>query len=109
MGELSYQQDEDRKNHERIQGLIDQLQGKIKSYKKQIEEPRRSPPSTWPNTGRPRTVSRMPQSVPTPTSRPLLRTVLGLAALPLDLCKWKPHEEMGCRASIYNARDLLPC
>merc|ERR1719384_1961466 len=36
--ELTYQQDEDRKNHERMQGLIDQLQGKIKSYKKQIEE-----------------------------------------------------------------------
>merc|ERR1712062_345532 len=31
--ELSYQQDEDRKNHERMQALIDQLQGKIKSYK----------------------------------------------------------------------------
>ena len=31
-------QDEDRKNHERMQALIDQLQGKIKSYKKQIEE-----------------------------------------------------------------------
>merc|ERR1712099_113517 len=29
---------EDRKNHERMQGLIDSLQGKIKSYKKQIEE-----------------------------------------------------------------------
>merc|ERR1719273_2014196 len=28
--ELTYQQDEDRKNHERMQGLIDQLQGKIK-------------------------------------------------------------------------------
>merc|ERR1712045_432916 len=36
--ELTYQQDEDRKNHERMQGLIDQLQGKIKSDKKQIEE-----------------------------------------------------------------------
>merc|ERR1712167_553918 len=36
--ELTYQQDEDRKNHQRMQGLIDQLQGKIKSYKKQIEE-----------------------------------------------------------------------
>merc|ERR1711892_1415536 len=36
--ELTYSQDEDRKNHERMQGLIDQLQGKIKSYKKQIEE-----------------------------------------------------------------------
>merc|ERR1719431_2171610 len=36
--ELTYTQDEDRKNNERMQGLIDQLQGKIKSYKKQIEE-----------------------------------------------------------------------
>merc|ERR550532_143548 len=36
--ELTYAQEEDRKNHERMQGLIDQLQGKIKSYKKQIEE-----------------------------------------------------------------------
>merc|ERR1711978_19835 len=36
--ELTYQQDEDRKNHERMQAFIDQLQGKIKSYKKQIEE-----------------------------------------------------------------------
>merc|ERR1712110_1134252 len=29
---------EDKKNQERMQALIDQLQGKIKSYKKQIEE-----------------------------------------------------------------------
>merc|ERR1719490_612842 len=36
--ELTFACDEDRKNHERMQGLIDQLQGKIKSYKKQIEE-----------------------------------------------------------------------
>merc|ERR1711942_131193 len=28
--ELTYTQDEDRKNHERMQALIDQLQGKIK-------------------------------------------------------------------------------
>merc|ERR1719452_214323 len=36
--ELVYAQEEDKKNHERMQGLIDQLQGKIRSYKKQIEE-----------------------------------------------------------------------
>merc|ERR1711892_1482579 len=36
--ELTYVQEEDRKNHERMQGLIDQLQGKVRSYKKQIEE-----------------------------------------------------------------------
>merc|ERR1711872_197839 len=33
-----FAEDEDRKNHERMQALIDGLQGKIKSYKTQIEE-----------------------------------------------------------------------
>jgi len=36
--ELVFACDEDKKNHERMQALIDQLQGKVKSYKKQIEE-----------------------------------------------------------------------
>merc|ERR1712106_66566 len=36
--ELIFAGDEDKKNHERMQGLIDQLQGNVKSYKKQIEE-----------------------------------------------------------------------
>merc|ERR1712244_22810 len=36
--ELTFASDEDRKNHERMQALIDQLQAKIKTYKKQIEE-----------------------------------------------------------------------
>ena len=36
--ELTFAGDEDRKNHERMQTLIEQLQGKIKSYKRQIEE-----------------------------------------------------------------------
>merc|ERR1712228_176474 len=36
--ELTFAADEDKKNHERMQALIDQLQGKIKSYKKQIEK-----------------------------------------------------------------------
>ena len=36
--ELAFASDEDRKNHERMQGLIDQLQSKIRTYKKQIEE-----------------------------------------------------------------------
>lgn len=36
--ELIFSSDEDRKNHERMQVLTDQLQMKIKSYKKQIEE-----------------------------------------------------------------------
>lgn len=36
--ELAFQQDEDYKNHERMQELVDKLQNKVKSYKKQIEE-----------------------------------------------------------------------
>merc|ERR1712114_18678 len=36
--ELAFAGDEDRKNHERMQALIDQLQGRIKTFKKQLEE-----------------------------------------------------------------------
>ena len=36
--ELTFSQDEDQKNHERMQELVDKLQNKVKSYKKQIEE-----------------------------------------------------------------------
>merc|ERR1739844_631393 len=38
INELTFASDEDRKNHERMQSLIDGLKGKIKTYKKQIEE-----------------------------------------------------------------------
>merc|ERR1719270_517694 len=38
INELTFASDEDRKNHERMQSLIDGLQQKIKTYKKQIEE-----------------------------------------------------------------------
>merc|ERR1712050_121194 len=36
--ELSFQVDEDRKNQERMQDLVDKLQAKIKTYKRQVEE-----------------------------------------------------------------------
>merc|ERR1712088_816689 len=36
--ELTFAADEDKKNHESMQALIDQMQGKVRSYKKQIEE-----------------------------------------------------------------------
>merc|ERR1711913_249274 len=36
--ELLFQQEENKKNHDRITDLVDKLQQKIKSYKKQIEE-----------------------------------------------------------------------
>ena len=38
MKELAFQADEDRKNQERLQELIDKLQNKIKIYKRQVEE-----------------------------------------------------------------------
>merc|ERR1712062_51785 len=106
--ELSYQQDEDRKNHERMQALIDQLQGKIKSYKKQIEEAEEIAAL---NLAKYRQAQN---SVADATERAdsneqtLAKNRARARSHPLDLCKWKPHDEMGCRASIYNARDLLP-
>merc|ERR1712020_766212 len=36
--ELTFQQEEDHKNHERMQELVDKFQNKVKTYKKQIEE-----------------------------------------------------------------------
>merc|ERR1712168_739895 len=36
--ELMFSQEEDCKNHEGMQEVVDKLQGKVKSYKKQIEE-----------------------------------------------------------------------
>merc|ERR1712203_372697 len=38
INELTFASDEDRKNHERMQSLMEGLQGKIKTDKKQIEE-----------------------------------------------------------------------
>ena len=36
--ELAFQTDEDRKNQERYQDLIDKLQNKIKTFKRQVDE-----------------------------------------------------------------------
>lgn len=36
--ELAYQAEEDRKNLARMQDLVDKLQSKVKSYKRQFEE-----------------------------------------------------------------------
>ena len=36
--ELAFQSDEDRKNQEKMQDMIDKLQQKIKTYKRQVEE-----------------------------------------------------------------------
>merc|ERR1711894_159951 len=36
--ELSFQADEDRRNQERMADMVDKLQQKIKTYKRQVEE-----------------------------------------------------------------------
>ena len=38
MKELAFQCDEDRKVHERLQDMIDKLNAKVKTYKRQVEE-----------------------------------------------------------------------
>merc|ERR1712200_112776 len=50
--EISFQNEEDKKNNDRMTDLASKLQAKIKTYKKQIEEPKRSRPSTWLSTAR---------------------------------------------------------
>merc|ERR1711917_84023 len=45
--ELAFAQGEDRKNQDRMSELAAKLQGKIKTYKQQIEEAEEIPPSTW--------------------------------------------------------------
>ena len=36
--ELTFRQDEDRKNNERMHDLVDKLQNQVRTYKRQIEE-----------------------------------------------------------------------
>merc|ERR1712107_123875 len=67
--ELTFAADEDRKNHDRMQALIDQLQGKVKSSRSRSRRPRRSPPSTWPSTARWPEPSDTPKQAQMPTSR----------------------------------------
>merc|ERR1711970_1481919 len=56
--ELTFAQVEDKKNQDRMSDLASKLQAKIKTYKAQIEAPRRSLPSTWPSSARPSRSSR---------------------------------------------------
>merc|ERR1719336_3162828 len=52
--------------------LASKLQSKIKVYKQQTRRPRRSPPSTWPSSGRPSRSWRRSRSAPSlpPSSKP---------------------------------------
>merc|ERR1719331_1988145 len=67
--ELTFSQEEDNKNHERMQELVDKLQNKVKSYKKQIGRPRRSLPSTSPSSARSRLILSRQRNAPTSTNR----------------------------------------
>merc|ERR1712203_653864 len=50
--ELKFGQDEDKKNQERMSDLASKLQQKIIPTSSRSRRPRRSPPSTWPSSGR---------------------------------------------------------
>merc|ERR1712224_133564 len=65
INELTFASDEDRKNHERMQSLVDGLQGKIKTYKKQIEEAEEIAALNLPNS------ARLPLSVIPPVEEPM--------------------------------------
>merc|ERR550517_1849552 len=67
--ELTFSQEEDHKNHERMQELVDKLQNKVKSYKSRSRRPRRSPLSISPSSARSRLILNPRRSVLTSTSR----------------------------------------
>merc|ERR1712203_1348783 len=52
--EMSYAADEDKKNQIRMQGLVDGLQDKIKSYISKLKRLKKLPPSTWLNSAEPK-------------------------------------------------------
>merc|ERR1711902_198544 len=85
--ELTYSQEEDRKNHERMQGLIDQLQGRSSPTRSRLRRLRRSLPSTWPSSARSRVTSPEPRSVLMSMSRLLPRPRQGLVPALLPPCK----------------------
>merc|ERR1719278_523671 len=82
--ELSFAADEDRKNHERMQGLVDQLQAKIKTYKKQIEEAEEIAAL---NSAKLKDILLMLKSVLTLMNKPLPRLRQRDALDPLFQCK----------------------
>merc|ERR1711922_104598 len=67
--ELTFSQDEDHKNHERMQELLDKLQNKVKSYKKQIEEAEEIAALNLAKFRKVRQILSPPRSVPTSTNR----------------------------------------
>merc|ERR1719483_556952 len=86
--EITYASDEDRKNHERMQGLIDQLQSKIKSYKKQIEEAEEIAALNLAKFRQAQAHLEMLHKALTSMNKLWLRLSKGDVLDPLVLCKW---------------------
>merc|ERR1712195_223778 len=86
--EMTYASDEDRKNHERMQALIDQLQAKIKSYKKQIEEAEEIAALNLANSVKLKLNLEMLLKALTSMNKLWLRLSKGDVLDPLVLCKW---------------------
>merc|ERR1712079_719544 len=73
---LQFQNDEDRKNQDRMSDLASKLLARSRPTRSRSRRPRRSPPSTWPSSARlsrswrrPRTVPRWPRLLSTPPSK----------------------------------------
>merc|ERR1712037_872675 len=100
--ELAFQIEEDKKNQDRMSDLANKLQAKIKTYKKQIERPRRSPPSTWPSSGRPsRSWRRLRRGQGSPRPRSVSRSQISFH------CRQLP-DHRSCTVSfkkVYMARQ----
>merc|ERR1711988_1699658 len=62
--ELAFAQGEDKKNQDRMSELASKLQGKIKTYKQQIEEAEEIAALNLASSARPSRSSRRPRSAP---------------------------------------------
>merc|ERR1712008_102504 len=68
--ELAFQNDEDKKNQDRMSDLAGKLQSRSRPTRSRLRRPRRLPPSTWLSSGRPSRSWRRPRTVPGSPSLP---------------------------------------
>merc|ERR1712107_670432 len=74
--ELQFQNDEDKKNQVAMSDLAGKLQAKTRPTRSRSRRLRRSPPSTWPSSGRPSRSWRRPRTVPGWLSLPFTTKLL---------------------------------
>merc|ERR1711974_368467 len=99
--ELAFAGDEDRKNHERMQGLIDSSRARSRPTRSSWRRLRRSLHSTCPSSGRSRVTCRSPPMLPSATSWLWPRPVPVAAPLPSDPSK-KPSQQQAKIISNYS-------